>query len=245
MLFAGSLVYGVVAALSGRWLVALFSYVVAVASTLHIVAALDPDGGPSPAAVRVAQDAIVEPKPRTRIFKQASAGLAMKAGLVLTLPAAAAAATGSLPNIVPDWVADAVHRAAGLDILGGGPADERPGAADPPLAESVPENGPIVPEPASGPGPSDGPPPLTSPGDVGAPPADQTGPPDATSSKGPSEGGDRRPPPGEQQDADRGVEVPTGPPPLPVSPVLPLPPDRRLPEVGNVGGLGIGDQPLP
>ncbi len=246
VVFPGALVCGVVAALSGRWLVALLSYVLAVASTLHIVADLDPEGGCGPAPIKVAQDVIVVPRPRTKIVRLASAGLAMKAGLVLALPAAAGAATGRLPHTVQNWVADAVHRAVGLDIPGGRPADERRGATDPRVARSVPEDGPAGPAPAPDPGASGGPPTATSRGDGDAPSADQTGPPDATSPNGPSKGEERPSPPSpEQRPPDGKIEVPTTPVPLPVSPVLPPPVAPGVPEVGNEGGLGIGDQRLP
>ncbi len=245
LVFPGALVCGVVAALSGRWLVALLSYVLAVASTLHIVADLDPEAEHSPAAITVVQDVIVVPKPRTKVVRLASAGLAMKAGLVLGLPAAAGAATGSLPHTVQDWVADAVQRAVGLDIPGGTPADERRGT-DPRLVKSVPEDGPAGPAPAPDPGAPGGPSTETSRGDGDTPSADQPRPPDATSTNGPSKGEERPSPPSpEQRPPDGKMEVPTTPVPLPVSPVLPPPVAPGVPEVGNEGGLGIGDQRLP
>ncbi|MDQ3570401.1 MAG: hypothetical protein M3396_07210 [Actinomycetota bacterium] len=240
-LFPGALVCGVVAALSGRWLVALLSYLIAVVSTLNIVADLDPEGESRPAAIELAQDVIVVPKPRTKTVRLASAGLAMKAGLALTLPALAGAATGILPPTVQNWVADAVRQTVGLDIPGGRPADERRGASNPGQAEG----GPVDPAPAPGAGASGASPPVASPGDAGAPSADQGGPPNATSSEGPSEGGDGLSPPLRvPQEPDPKIEVPTPPPPLPLTPVLP-PVDPGVPEVGNEGGLGLNNQSLP
>ncbi len=233
-LVPAAFVCGIVAVSTGRWLVALLSYVVALASTLNVVAALDPEGKRSPEVAEPWPPAAVLARPRRKAISLASAGLVLKTGLVLSVTATAGAVTGRLPDTLQDWVAGAVDRAIGLDLPAGRPPGERSDDGDPRATQGQPEQGPDT----SGPD-APGQPPGgsgTSPGNPASPQPSRTPEDDpGDEQEGPSQ------PPG-QRDAPGEGTLPTSPlsPPVPTTsaPPPPAPPiDQPLPQVPRPMGV--------